>query len=362
MQTAVWVPRIVKLGHEVVISAYYGLHGSPMLWGNITILPGYNHLYGDDIINARVRNENADLLITLMDIWVITPANIKDYNVAHWIPIDCEPLSLMDRMCLELSGATPIALTRFGERMLHNAGFDNALYVPHGIDTDNFKPVADRERLRKANDLDDRFVIGINAANKDPFRKSLSEQLIAFSRLYKKHDDAMLLIHGIAREDNGVDLMNLGKTLGITAAMKFADDYSYKTGRISPVHMRNWYSMLDLYTMCSAGEGFGLTALEAMACGLPVVVTNATAMPEIAGDAGWLIDGEPFYNPKHEAWWTKPNIGDIYDAYCEAYDMGKGYQERKAVARERALGYSADHVQSEYWEPTLKRLEENLRK
>ncbi len=333
-----------------------------MLWNSITVLPGFNHLYADDIIVQRYRNEGSDILITLMDIWVLTPGNLKDINVAHWIPVDTNPLSIMDRMCLELSGATPIALSRHGERMLQNAGFDNALYVPHGIDTENFKPTPERERLRRVNDLDDRFAIGINAANKDPFRKGLSEQLIAFSRLYKKHDDVMLLIHGIAREDNGVDLMNLGKTLGITAAMKFADDYSYKTGRISPVHMRNWYAMLDLYSMCSLGEGFGLTALEAMACGVPVVVTNSTAMPEVAGDAGWLVDGEPFYNPKHESWWTKPDINEIYEAYSEAYEKGKEYKTRKAKARDQALLYSADRVQEEYWQPALKHLEENLKR
>src|SRR5207249_3764109 len=37
-------------------------------------------------------------------------------------------------------------------------------------------------------------------------------------------------------------------------------------------------------------EGFGLTALEAMACGTPVVTTNTSSLPEVVGDAALLVD------------------------------------------------------------------------
>jgi len=42
----------------------------------------------------------------------------------------------------------------------------------------------------------------------------------------------------------------------------------------------------------SLEEGFGLPALEAMACGTPVIASRRGALPEVVGDAGWLVDAE----------------------------------------------------------------------
>ena len=45
-----------------------------------------------------------------------------------------------------------------------------------------------------------------------------------------------------------------------------------------------------LLVLPSLIEGFGLPALEAMACGTPVVASNTTALPEVVGDGGILVD------------------------------------------------------------------------
>jgi glycosyltransferase involved in cell wall biosynthesis len=52
------------------------------------------------------------------------------------------------------------------------------------------------------------------------------------------------------------------------------------------------YSGSDVFVTASKYEGFGLPLLEAMACGLPCVVSNAGALPEVGGDAALYVDPE----------------------------------------------------------------------
>jgi glycosyltransferase involved in cell wall biosynthesis len=51
-----------------------------------------------------------------------------------------------------------------------------------------------------------------------------------------------------------------------------------------------WYSAADIFVYPSLYEGFGLPVLEAMACGTPVITSNVSSLPEVAGEAGLLVD------------------------------------------------------------------------
>ncbi len=50
------------------------------------------------------------------------------------------------------------------------------------------------------------------------------------------------------------------------------------------------YSAAQAYVFPSLYEGFGFTPLEAMACGAPVVCSRASSLPEVVGEAAWLVD------------------------------------------------------------------------
>ena len=123
----------------------------------------------------------------------------------------------------------------------------------------------------------------MNAANKDAFRKGMAEQMAAFAKLNQKHPDTVLMIHGMVADANALDLNALAHNLGITHAVKYVDQYAYLTGQIPVEHLVTWYRSLDLYSGCSLGEGFGIPLIEAQAAGVPVVVTDASAMSENAG-------------------------------------------------------------------------------
>ncbi|MGH9329078.1 MAG: glycosyltransferase, partial [Vicinamibacterales bacterium] len=61
-------------------------------------------------------------------------------------------------------------------------------------------------------------------------------------------------------------------------------------GYVDPEHRRALYEGASLLVLPSFDEGFGLTALEAMSLGLPVIASDRGALPELVGDAGLLAD------------------------------------------------------------------------
>lgn len=62
------------------------------------------------------------------------------------------------------------------------------------------------------------------------------------------------------------------------------------TGFVPDADLRHLYSAAQALVLPSFYEGFGLPVLEAMACGAPVIASNAGALPEVVGDAGLLFD------------------------------------------------------------------------
>jgi glycosyltransferase involved in cell wall biosynthesis len=64
------------------------------------------------------------------------------------------------------------------------------------------------------------------------------------------------------------------------------------TGRVPDEDLPALYSGADCFLMPSLYEGFGFPVLEAMACGTPVVSSNVSSLPEVAGDAALLVDPE----------------------------------------------------------------------
>jgi len=62
------------------------------------------------------------------------------------------------------------------------------------------------------------------------------------------------------------------------------------TGYVSQEKLPCLYRNADLFVFPSLYEGFGLPVLEAMACGTPVITSNTSSLPEVAGDAAVLVD------------------------------------------------------------------------
>lgn len=120
-------------------------------------------------------------------------------------------------------------------------------------------------------------------------RKNLPVLLEAFAKLRPRVEQPIqLVIAGAPHSDNPAVFPPLEPViaqLGLTDAVVLP-------GRISDDDKLALYRGAALYATPSLYEGFGLTALEAMACGIPTVATNRTSLPEVVGDGGLLVEPE----------------------------------------------------------------------
>lgn len=112
--------------------------------------------------------------------------------------------------------------------------------------------------------------------------KNLGRIIEAFSRIDSK--GCRLVIVGKTRDHGYASkLKKMVFDAGLSDSVLFFDYLPYD-------ELPHLYSAAELFVFPSLYEGFGLPILEAMACGTPVITSNCSAMPEVAGEAALLVD------------------------------------------------------------------------
>jgi glycosyltransferase involved in cell wall biosynthesis len=367
-QTAQVTQRLKNDGHDVGIFSNYGLEGAASEWQGMRVWPRGAEQYSNDVTPAQMQehfqNSKSDtpLLITLYDVWVFKGSQWDNWPIASWVPVDHAPCPAEVARWLAKPNVTPIAMSKFGKQQLENIGLES-LYVPHGIDTKTFKPtpylINDQGEQVTGNELigfgEDKFIVMFAAANKGvyPSRKAFAENLIAFRMFSDLHDDAVLYLH--TEQFGGMGGINLNDLLSAIELkpdkVRFVDQYAYR-GPLSKEYLAACYTAADVFLACSKGEGFGVHVPEAQACGTPVIVSDYSAQPELVGH-GWIVDGQPDWDPMQRSWWITPNINTIVEALEQAYANGKG---TSAKAIEFAANYDCDVVYKNHWRPALELL------
>lgn len=160
--------------------------------------------------------------------------------------------------------------------------------VPHGVDHARFHPLPEGSGGGAESERDLAWLgrLGVRApyvafvGTIEP-RKGLPTLVAAFDRVASRHSELSLVLAG----GGGWGEAPLDAAM---AASPFADRI-HRTGYVAddavPALLRH-----AAVVACPAWqEGFGLPALEALACGAPLVTTAGSAMAEVVGDAAWLV-------------------------------------------------------------------------
>ncbi len=156
--------------------------------------------------------------------------------------------------------------------------------IPHGIDTDAFRPATDRAALRRRLGLPEGILVGCFGRIRR--QKGTDVFLDAMLPVLKRRADVHAVILGRAKRKHRSFLMLLQSRIreeGVAGQVVFLPEV--------PTHqVAEYYAALDLYVAPQRWEGFGMKPLEAMACGDPVVATTVGAFPELVSmEVGRLV-------------------------------------------------------------------------
>jgi len=371
-QTALFTPRLQKAGHEMAVISFWGHEGTPINWNGVQVFGKSFHPYAQDIMHSHSMTWGADAMLSLMDAWVVDTNGLQGTKWIPWFPIDSEPLPKRIYDNVKKAYAR-LVFSKFGCEQMDNAGLDYH-YIPHGADTNVFKPLDMMESREALKFPKDKFIVGMVAANKgNPPRKAFHQNIQAFAALQKKYKDCVLYLHtidGMRGGDSAVELIPFIEAMGLSygyaftksaenADVIFADQYGLSLGYTDAM-MAQIYSALDVKMLVSMGEGFGIPILEAQACGTPVIVGDWTAMSELCF-SGWKVaksDAIPVWNALHTFQYL-PKSEAIAEKLEAAYKM-RGNLDYRKRARDGAMKYDADKIIEKYWLPTLKIIEQQI--
>ncbi|SHE29489.1 mannosyltransferase [Ruegeria intermedia] len=154
----------------------------------------------------------------------------------------------------------------------------DAQVIMHGINLQDFAPPADKAGLRTQMGLPDGLLLGCYGRIRH--QKGTDAFVDAMIDLCGQVPDVHGIVMGRATEKHSAFLTELKDKV---AQAGLSDRILFKP-EVTVDKIAQWYQVLDLFIAPQRWEGFGLTPLEAMACGVPVVATDVGAFSEIVTD------------------------------------------------------------------------------
>ena len=156
------------------------------------------------------------------------------------------------------------------QKVIMRFGIKNVTVTPNGIDPSMFHPGAKQKEF----DLPKCYILFVGSLE---LRKNLDLLLHAWNEIENDFKETWLIIVGTSG--------NVFKAVSLPHKMERVRFLGY----VEDETLAGLYANATLFVLPSQDEGFGLPALEAMASGTPVIVSNGGALPEIVGKAGLIF-------------------------------------------------------------------------
>ena len=248
-------------------------------------------------IPAAMESFNPDIVYSTADPGTasLLAMGIPDMPAFFDTPIEGETIANMHWQSL-LKQVPAATTSEYGANVVQKElGIDIPWYYD-GIVHDIFNVTGLREPIRDALGWSDKFIITMVTTNVK--RKQITRLVEAFSKLYhkQKQHDMVLYLHTVPFQNYWLEGWNLNEIAEMFNVRKqvFFHPSMQKRNDFAPIRTDNpaepglveMYNASDLFVLPSQVEGFGLPIAEAMACGVPVMVTRYAAGWEVASPAG----------------------------------------------------------------------------
>lgn len=304
--------------------------------GNITSYSAYHHdgkedVFGRNALLTFMRQMDFDVVVMVQDLGVVTPMlpifskmkqdrkaeGKRQWKTMYYFPVDgpvlkrwTEELQVIDKL---------VAYTEFARDSIYEFRSDLKISViSHGVDTSVFRPVNPEEakEFRQAYFGDNASKFIISNINRNQLRKDIPTTVFAFKAYKEKYNkNSFLYLHMNPEDPQGWHLRTFMEQTGLEEHT----DYTFTPPGLikqppEPGFLNMIYNASDLYLTTTTGEGFGLTIIEAMAAGCPVVAPNNTSIPEING-------------PNKERIWTTEKFIPYVSAFDNMIRSGCDYED-----------------------------------
>ena len=350
--------RLVKdYNYEVFALGCQHSGGAIKLEEGYTVLPRRSDKDGFDILYAYLKAYKPDAVLTLRDIGLqvgyfqaINKARKEGWK-GRWYgycPVDSKTIAFTWDKFFKMMDM-PIAMSEWGARMMKEQVNQDSIVIPHGVDTEVFKPLTEeeREKLRAKEAYGSTFTIGSGGRNK--YRKMWNTLIRGFGQFSKDKTGVSLLLHSDMRPasaSDGWDVRYLGQKYGCLKKIAFTYPSLDMVTRffIDDKTMNEVYNKMDIFCFPTGGEGFGVPLIEAQAAGLPVATTAFTTGFELVEGHGELIKVLKDHKGRDVTWegqngveFAIPDWDDIQEKIQKLYSDKALREKYSKASREFAV-------------------------
>jgi glycosyltransferase involved in cell wall biosynthesis len=234
----------------------------------------------------------------------------------HYVPI--EGVDLPPTLRDMWSTIQPIAMTEFGADEIEKITGVRPPMVYHGVDSETFHPVSPErmfvigdKKLRSKDDCKRFFHVDpsrkiILRTDRNVPRKRYAEFIRSMVPVLAARPDTVLVLHCNEFDQGG----KMEDTLAKFPKVRGQVVVTNLGGRLDRPMLAALYNAADVYAS-NCAEGFGLTIAEALACGVPAVGLDYSAVPEVIGPGGMVSKVAALIDNEYGYFWAGADQRDL---------------------------------------------------